>query len=399
MLPWLLGGLSTAALVAVLMEVNALKKETQSLHKTLDASTQTLSKANGLITDLWNRPAKVDTVYLARQEMAASPLLDALGSQQKAYRAGYRAALKDQKYLQSDWKSPGAGPYYNGQSKSLGQNANAITSQKIENSLVAGQAGLLLTNSTLTANDAANPAATTQNELQLKITDKEVILGIDSLQKQPVSSSKPPEKPAPFRWANLKPRLGIETAVNLQHAIGIGPLVEFQLNQYLSLAFGVLATQGANLYFDDEHKFEEKMRTTYKSIYGKEIGNDPGEMREIEIYTSYVELPVRFKYYVPIKGKFSLVPFAGTHFDLSATERVKCERYFGSTDEHYSFTKRQKTTFFHTYTFGLGAQWKNEKTIWQITPFYTYNFRQSTLYENANLFGISLSLWFPLLKP
>lgn len=390
-LPWLLTCFSTTLFVVVLYHLRELRSETSQMRNLLNKASIQIGDAKREIGALiQNQEHQNDLIRLLKKQK------DSESGQNinSAYAAGLKEGISRQ-WQMSDLRKP-----YN----STGLHANVGYGkqsggfrQNLTNPSQTGERNRLSQTSASDFFPMHLPVSPVNTSSKAPILDS-ALSKTDSAKREPIILPKKKEVSDVFRLANLKPRLGFEIFANRGGTVGLGPSLELLITPSVGFQFGILASQGRKMRFFDTRDFNNQIHAEFESVYGDQLGSDPGEIREIEIYTSYVELPVRVKYYISMGNRLSLIPFAGTHFDLSASERVRCEQYHGHRETYYSFTRKNKTTFFHTYNFGFGAQWKGEKIAWQLAPSYTFNFRQSTLYEPTHQWGANLSIWIPLFK-
>jgi hypothetical protein len=398
-LPWFIASTSTIALFAMLYQTQGLKKETKNLKRNLDS---TLNKIVENQKILLSNKAKTDTIYLeSTSPVSTNQVTPEILAQ--AFQRGFEAAMNQYKMQSNASASVNSNPAGADYSRNSKRESKGFLPPNGDS--FSGKGLAKIPGSQLVENDPVSI------DLEQKRKEEKVILAeatkrpnpeekdLDSLKKEPIQSLVKEPRPKPFRLANLKPKLGLEMAGNLAGSIGIGPGMEIELFENLGFNFGLMAYTAPAQEYRTTEEFNSKTSMDFQKLYSDKIGSDqPTRIEEIEIRTSTIEIPIRLKYYIPIKNEYSIFPFAGTHFNLSSQENVKCEWYFDSREEHFSFTNNPKTTFFHNYILGVGIQRKGEKLIWQLAPWYTYNFRKSSNFELNNTFGLSLQVLLPLYK-
>lgn len=397
-LPWIIAGLSTLSLVTLVYQTQGLKNETKYLHQTLDSTLRQVGKNQQI---LLSRKNKIDTVYLVSSSNPNQNQIDT-DLLEKAFLKGFRAAQLQ--YRSEAIASTKAFHSSKNSGFSSKSGENQPTSQISIDTYGIGKGNSSQFNpiSAKPGSEISGISAAKSEEQPISMTSKKENPAeneVDSSKKEPIQGAIKQNPKKPFRLANIKPKLGLEVAANLASAFGIGPGMEIELFENIGFNFGLIANTSPAREFVNAQEFNSLTGLQFQKLYANKIGLDPpSRIEEIEIRTSIIEIPIRLKYYIPLKNEFSLLPFAGTHFNLSSQEIVKGEMYFGSNEEHFSFTNSPKTTVFHNYIFGVGIERKGEKVIWQLMPWYTYNFRKSSNFEMKNTFGLSLQVWLPLYK-
>lgn len=403
-IPWAIAAACSLGILFMIFQTRDLKDETKKMQLILDSTLRQVENNQRLILA---QKSKRDTVYLQSQANTGANSTTSSSKQgetdwlRKAFQDGYKAAIKQfqretfasaQSFFSSEKSNSGIQPKENyfsnkeGKFSGLKQGLESTSklgngeTSKFENQQIVG----------MKSEDSANTETTPKQQNQIITTD--------SIKKFPLQAPEK-KKENPFRFSNLQPRLGLEAVGNFASLFGIGPGAEFRFFDNIGFNIGLLAYTGPTQKFDSEGDFNSATSLDFRKLYQGFLGNDPpNRIEEIEIKVSTIEIPLRIKYYIPIRDRFAFIPFAGTHFNISTQENVRCEWYYDYREEHQSFANNPKTRLFHNYIFGFGIERKGEKIIWQLAPWYTYNFRKSSNFELNNTFGLSLQIWLPLYR-
>jgi hypothetical protein len=218
------------------------------------------------------------------------------------------------------------------------------------------------------------------------------VVKVDSLKKESVK-----EKQAPSRFlVSLRPRIGAELATNFNDLTGAGLSAEFLVARNLGISLGVIGYQPVRNEFIDTYEFNSKTHKDFRKEYSDNVSGLQGDIREITLKTSLIELPIRFKYYYPVHARWNLLFSAGTHLNVSVRQDIRCETHEDNREVYHTFIHRPSAQMFHNFVFSTGIQYEKQNFLLQLAPYYQFNFREIEYLDRPSIFGISGSVWFRL---
>ena len=215
--------------------------------------------------------------------------------------------------------------------------------------------------------------------------------------KDTVAKATPPLAKKTFKFPTPRVRVGVESEFGLKK-IGVGPSVEL----FLSPNFSISAGLHAHSFLSQEYQTVKEYNAATGLDFVKQFADviPPNDhLEEIEMHVSTVEMPIGFKYYLPLRRDFSLIFATSTNVDLRAFNQVKFEAYKDGAEQYLSVETRHVPKSFYEYTFGLGIQKKWKQGIAQVQPFANFSFRQPEYAVGGNnVVGIKASLWVEFRK-
>lgn len=215
--------------------------------------------------------------------------------------------------------------------------------------------------------------------------------------KDTVAKAAPPLAKKTFKFPTPRVRVGVESEFGLKK-IGVGPSVEL----FLSPNFSISAGLHAHSFLSQEYQTVKEYNAATGLDFVKQFADviPPNDhLEEIEMHVSTVEMPIGFKYYLPLRRDFSLIFATSTNVDLRAFNQVKFEAYKDGAEQYLSAETRHVPKSFYEYTFGLGIQKKWKQGIAQVQPFANFSFRQPEYAVGGNnVVGIKASLWVEFRK-
>lgn len=210
--------------------------------------------------------------------------------------------------------------------------------------------------------------------------------------KDTTAKAAPPLAKKTFKFPTPRVRVGVESEFGLRK-IGVGPSVEL----FLSPNFSISAGLHAHSFLSQEYQTVKEYNAATGLDFVKQFADviPPNDhLEEIEMHVSTVEMPIGFKYYLPLRRDFSLVFATSTNVDLRAFNQVKFEAYKDGAEQYLSVETKHVSKSFYEYTFGLGIQKKWKQGIAQVQPFANFSFRQPEYAVGGNnVFGIKASVW------
>ena len=206
------------------------------------------------------------------------------------------------------------------------------------------------------------------------------------------SKAVPPLAKKTFKFPTPRVRVGVESEFGLKK-IGVGPSFEL----FLSPNFSISAGLHAHAFSSQEYKTVREYNAATGLDFVKQFADaiPPNDhLEEIETHVSTLEMPVGFKYYLPLRRDLSLVFSTLTNIDLRAFNQVKFEIYQNGEERYISAETKHTPKSFYDYSFGLGIQKKWKSGVAQLQPYANFTFRQPEYALGGNnIFGIKASLW------
>ncbi len=445
---WILGGLSTSALLFTLYYNNTktelLNGEITTLRYQIE-NTSSLNEQSSVLT-------QIDTVFITRELEELRPV-EALTN--LAYMAGIKdaksVANKDIAYLQNELASlrkealqntletelketntlPSSelARFENTQIESISEGSfdesrAIITTSSSDNKEVLSNEKFAQTephkalessdNRTVLdtkSNDASkatilvsdpntNSQANEAKLIQGSENPKEALVIVEDIVEVP--ELKAPEE-EPVRTDPEKPkkklklplmRFGVNTDYLGLKVLATGPTLEVFLGDKLSFNASALFSNQIITRHPFTRDFNNQTGKQFEQVFKRFVNQRPEIIQDISIKTSFVKLPLYFNYYINTWSRLNFIISGGTKLDLSVYQDI--DYFSGPVNQRLKsrFEARPKAKVFNNLYYGMGAQYKYKNFVGQLTPYFDFAFRKPDYFTPSRSFGINAALKF-----
>lgn len=373
---WLLSGLMLTGWITTLYTLRenqqVMKQLTQQVAKSVQPETGPESAT--YLKQVLDR--QIDTVYVVKQAVVE-------------HRHLYKAIAN----------TPGSseGPQPASQLPPNKEQAGRLSTLSATEAATPVQAGVAQTDSLNHSLTEATAAIRPTEPAQTSVAASELTAKQPTALPSSAAVQSTKQNRTPFRLSSVQPRVGIETTA-LWKGVGVGPAIELFPTENLGLSIGLQASQlqiGRHRGLRDFNlatgqEFLEKYRPYLPTQYDR--------ISDISVQTSLLSLPLSVKYYVPLRKRWSLLLQTGTSFELAAYQQIRYESGFKGDDKYHLFEIDSKPPFFHNFMFGAGLQYRRQRLLAQLSPYYVYDFRSLLNTPTGSNVGARASVWLSLFK-
>lgn len=206
----------------------------------------------------------------------------------------------------------------------------------------------------------------------------------EPLAKEPASSPAPltPETGAYRikRWKVPHTRIGLAVDYAGLKVATIGPQFEVFLARNLSIQTGILVSGQQSTVHARPMDFNLSNGISFEDKYKNQINNiRPVRIQNIEIKSSFLQVPIQLKYLVPTPSAFSFQFMAGTKLDYRVLQEITFLDGLMGDVRRRQFDAKQTPRTFHSLTYGMGLQYQRGRLVGQFMPYFDFPFRSSTL--------------------
>ena len=205
------------------------------------------------------------------------------------------------------------------------------------------------------------------------------------------------EKKKKFTIPNYESRFGLASDISFDKSFGIGPTFEWFMGKTLSFSFGTIFKNYPEQEYFSTKLFNLATGKDFLKLYGSEF-EIPELIEDIKIKTTILELPMHLNYYHPIKQNWDLKFSYGTHLDLKTYQTLDVEVHAIGEESYTKIQNKTKNASLHNMVFGAGLQYRKNRYIFQLTPTYTYNYREVEYQKAGGAFGLKGNLFIKLNK-
>ena len=207
-------------------------------------------------------------------------------------------------------------------------------------------------------------------------------------------------KKDPSFLKKINSRFGMSAELAGNRGVNLGPTLEVFLNDKFSVNTGVLISRGKQMDFNLPKDFNNNTGNRFEDRYLKHINQvgPPPKIKNIQIETSIIKLPLYFNFYVPLKNKLTFLVTTGTRFDLSVVEGVKYQTETAGETYFAKFENSYKPKFFNSLFYGMGLQYQQGRFYGQVNPYFEFPFRSPNSLLNYKRVGVNFSLKYGLKK-
>lgn len=192
-----------------------------------------------------------------------------------------------------------------------------------------------------------------------------------------------PAVDSPFKkesrnWPVLHARVGLASDyVGLKFPT-VGPQLEIFLTKNASIQGGILFSGQQTVVHARPSDFNLNTGVNFEDQYRDQIKNIvPRRIQNIAITSSFIQIPVLFKYYIPTPTAWSFQLMAGTKLDYRVFQEVSFLDGVLGDIQRRRFETLQKPKTFHSLTYGMGVQYQKGRLVGQLTPYFDFPFRSN----------------------
>lgn len=205
------------------------------------------------------------------------------------------------------------------------------------------------------------------------------------------------EKKKKFNIPKVESRLGLTSEINTENSFGIGPTFEWFMGKSLSFNIGTLFKNYPEQEYFSTKLFNLATGKDFLKLYGSEF-EIPELIEDIKIKTTILELPIHLNYYYPIKKNWDLKFSYGTHLDLKTYQTLDVEVHAIGEESYTKIQNKTKNANLHNMVFGAGLQYRKNRYIFQLTPSFTYNYREVDYQKSGRAFSMNGNFFIQLNK-
>jgi hypothetical protein len=199
----------------------------------------------------------------------------------------------------------------------------------------------------------------------------------------------------PKKKLNLpKVRFGITSDYLGLKVFANGPSAEVFLFDKLSINASALFSGQIETKHRFANDFNKNTGKQFEKEFERFVKQKPEQIEDISIRTSFIKLPIYFNYYINTWSRFNFIVSAGTKLDLSVYQDIGY--ISGPLGQRLKnrFEARPKPKTFNNLFYGMGVQYKYNNFVGQLTPYFDFAFRQPDYFIPSKNFGINASLKF-----
>jgi hypothetical protein len=202
----------------------------------------------------------------------------------------------------------------------------------------------------------------------------------------------PDEPKKKINWPKM--RFGLSSEYLGLKVLATGPTAEVFLFDKLSFNASALFSGQIETKHPFPRDFNFNTGKEFNEEFRKYLEQKPALIEDITIKTSFVKLPLYFNYYINTWSRFSFMVSAGTKLDLSVYQDV--DYFVGPFGQQINrrFEAKPKPKTFNNLFYGMGVQYKYKKFVGQLTPYFDFTFRDADYFKPNKSFGINGSLKF-----
>lgn len=206
------------------------------------------------------------------------------------------------------------------------------------------------------------------------------------------NTDSPVQKPALL--SRIQPRIGVEYLTNYNDLRAFGMSAEFSLAKNFGFSVGVLAYRPVKAGFANENTFNEEFNKDFRAEYAESTNGLTALIEDIKVNTMLIELPLRFKYYLPIHKDWHLLFGGGTQLNVYHQQELSCITRENNQEVFHAYGHSPTPALFHNFVFNTGIQYEHKDLLFQLAPYYQYNFQPIEYLEKSPAFGASFSAWY-----
>jgi hypothetical protein len=206
-------------------------------------------------------------------------------------------------------------------------------------------------------------------------------------------------KPKAQIYKKINTRIGFESKIQGDEKVSFGPLLEIFFAKQFSFTSGILFGNNHSKEFKQPADFNKKTGKRFEDFYRPKLGDKPQEIKDIQINTSSINVPLQFSYYFPFKNNISLITNAAAVLTFNEKDAVIFE---GKLPFEEGFTKtfenKRPTKVLSAFNYGMGVQYAYKRLYFQVLPNFNFPTQKSFFFNERNRFGIDAAIKFSLKK-
>ncbi len=285
---------------------------------------------------------------------------------------------------------PVSKPVNNSVNNTIAEVQNQVSESQKESTQVSDMSNVKNTDETLNlVSEPKDESATIE-----KIPEKQA--SIDPLGP---NNAKSDFKPKLVKSKKINLKLGIETQLLSNGKAGLGPIAEYLFGTHFSVSTGVIFSSNHKDEFKQPQEFNKRTGKRFEDYYRPYLGDKQREIKNIEIRTSAVVIPLKVNYYYPLKYNFNVFGTVGAAFKIYEKDEVIFEGKAPLEDAITStFENKRDSKPISNFSYGIGLQYTYKKRALQIQPNFNFPTQKSFFLNERNRIGLDASLRFSLGK-
>jgi hypothetical protein len=205
----------------------------------------------------------------------------------------------------------------------------------------------------------------------------------------------PEIKKKTFKIPYVHTRVGMTADLVGFKQIAVGPTGEFFIGNRFSFNLGLIFSgekeERHPFPKDFNYKTGKKFEDEFKP-YFLNSGNKPERISDIKISTSFIKMPLYFSYYIPVNRNINFLVSGGTKLDLKVYKSINFQSGILGDIERNQFEAAPKVRTFNSFNYGMGVQYKYKKMVFQLQPYFDFQFRKIDYLNFPRKFGVNTSI-------
>jgi hypothetical protein len=389
---WLFGGLATSALLFTFFYQNNKNSLLNDEISTLKKELASISNNDTIFIEKTLR----DTVYLT--EVVEKYKYVQVPSKEIVSKGNFEEYLVKNPTEYRNTSQPISSQNSMEEKAIIAKSINPKDSKIIdkEKELSVEQQELIEPNSTSTGKEtdkfASNKAPDEAEITEVaEVESKEIADAFQESAPEEIVAKSTPEKEK--KKINLpQMRVGIGSDYLGLNVLTNGINAEVFLTDKLSFNTGVLFSGIVETKHPLANDFNRKTGKQFQEEFRKYNPRIPDQIKDINIRTSFIKLPINLNYYINTWSRFNFIISAGTNLDLSVYQDIDFSSGLLSNQIKSRFEARPKAKVFNSFNYGMGVQYQYGHIVGQLTPYFDFRFRDADYFTPKNKFGLSAAL-------
>lgn len=389
---WLFGGLATSTLIFTFFYQNNKNNLLNDEISTLKQELASISNSGTIFTEKTLR----DTVYLTEVvEKYRYIEVPAKGGVTKSDFEAYLTKNPTESRIIGQPISSQEQMAENAiVSKSINSNDSKTIDSKKEKEKVQKELNELNLTSNQTKTDklvSTNLDKEAETTEVAEVENKEIADALPENVAEEIVVKSTPEKEK--KKINLpKMRVGIGSDYLGLNVLTNGINAEVFITDKLSLNTGLLFSGIVSTKHPLANDFNRKTGKQFQEEFSKYNPRIPDQIKDINIRTSFIKLPIHLNYYINTWSRFNFIISAGTNLDLSVYQDIDFSSGTLNDQIKSRFEARPKAKVFNSFNYGMGVQYQYGHIVGQLTPYFDFRFREADYFTPKNKFGLSAAL-------
>jgi len=197
---------------------------------------------------------------------------------------------------------------------------------------------------------------------------------------------------------NINARFGFSFDYMNAKNRSLGPSLEVFLTPRISINTGLFISGNRTIDFRQPKDFNAFTGKRFEDRYRLLFNQRPQKIEDIKIRTSIIKLPVFVTYYIPLNYQVSFMFSTGSRFNISAIEEVSYRGELAGETFLERFENQFKPKVFNSLFYGMGVEYRKNRFVGQLSPYFEFPFRQNYVLNPPNRFGVNASVKLSLRK-